>query len=278
MVDLHIHTTLSDGTLTPQQVVEVALEKGLTAIAVADHDTIAGVRSALQAARGTGLTVVPAVEISTEHEDTEVHILGYYFDLDNRDLAEKFRYVRSSRLLRGEEIAAKLRALGMEITLGDIAAESDGESLGRPHAAAALVRKGYVSSVQEAFERYLRRGRPAYVPRYKLTPFAAAEAIRNAGGCSVLAHPGLGVGTRLIRDLIADGLQGLEAYHSQHTPSHTRRALGLAAEYGLLVTGGSDSHGPGGSHPVEIGEVEVPDECFEKLRAWAEEHNAPIPE
>ena len=223
------------------------------------------------------MTVVPGVEISTEQDGVEVHILGYYFDLTDTRLGEIFRYVRNSRLLRGEEIAGKLRALGIEITLGEIEAESNGETLGRPHVAQALMRKGYVKTLQEAFDRYIGSGRPAYVPRYKLTPFAAAEAIRNAGGCSVLAHPGLGVGTGMIRELIEAGLQGIEAYHSQHTPSHTRRALALAEEYGLLVTGGTDSHGPGGSHPVEVGGIEVPDECFEALLAWAREHNAPVP-
>ncbi len=269
---------MSDGTQAPSEIVAEALDKGLTAIAIADHDTVAGVRLALDNARGTDLTIVPAVEISTEHDGAEVHILGYYFDLRDRELGEVFRYVRSARLLRGDEIAAKLRQRGIEISLGDIEAESNGESLGRPHAAAALLRKGYVKTQQEAFDRYLGRGKPAYVPRYKLTPFAAAEAIRAAGGCSVLAHPGLGVGTRMIRDLAEAGLNGLEAYHSQHTPSNTRRALELAEEYGMLVTGGTDSHGPGGSHPVAIGECEVPDECFEALLAWAQENNAHIPE
>jgi len=278
MVDLHVHSIWSDGTQTPEEIVAAALEKGLTAVAVADHDTVAGVRPALEAAEGTALTVVPAAEISTEYQAAEVHILGYYFDLKDPRLADTFRYVRSSRLLRGEEIAGKLRALGIELTLGEIEAESDGDTLGRPHVAAALLRKGYVSTLQEAFDRYIGAGRPAYVPRYKLTPFDAVARIAQAGGCPVLAHPGLGVGTPVIRELAGRGLQGIEAYHSQHTPSNTRRALGLAEEYGLVVTGGTDSHGPGGSHPVEVGEIEVPDECFHSLLAWAREHDAHIPE
>ena len=276
-VDLHIHSTMSDGTQTPREIVAEAVAKGLTAIAISDHDTVAGVEVALEAARGTALTVAPAVEISTEHDSAEVHILGYYFDLEDAGLADKFAYVHDARLLRAEEIARKLRALGVLVTIEEIEAESAGESLGRPHVAAALLRKGEVASMQEAFDRYIKRGRPAYVPRYKLTPFEAVEAILGAGGCPVLAHPGLGVGDRIIRELAGRGLVGIEAWHSRHTPSHTRRALRFAEEFGLLVTGGTDSHGPGGSHPVAIGSLEVPDECFDALLSWARDHNAHIP-
>lgn len=269
---------MSDGTQTPREIVAEAAAKGLKAVAISDHDTVAGVEVAIEAARGTALTVVPAVEISTEYDSTEVHILGYYFDLTDAGLAEKFAYVRNARVLRAEEIARKLRALGVSVTMEEIEAESAGESLGRPHVAAALLRKGEVTTIQEAFDRYIKRGRPAYVPRYKLTPFEAVEAILAAGGCPVLAHPGLGVGDRIIHAVVDSGVVGIEAWHSRHTPSHTRRALRFAEEFGLLVTGGTDSHGPGGSHPVEVGSLDVPDECFDALLSWARAHHAPVPD
>ena len=276
-IDLHIHSTMSDGTLTPEEIVREACQKGLSVIAISDHDTIAGVRAALRAAEGTGLTVIPAVEISTDYKRVEVHILGYYIDLDDATLAEKLSYVRDARLLRAEKIVQKLRGLGVAVTLDEVLAESDGQSLGRPHVAAALVRKGVCGHPQEAFDRFLKRGRPAYVPRYKLTPMEAMRAIEEAGGCHVLAHPGLGVPDALIHELAQAGLHGIEAYHTRHTPSQTRRAHRLADELGLLITGGTDSHGPGGSYPVEIGSVAVPDSCAEALAAWAHEHDAPVP-
>ncbi len=275
--DLHIHSTCSDGTQTPEEIVAEAIDKGLTAIAITDHDTVQGVMPAIEAARGSELTVIPACEISTEYEGAEVHILGYWIDLDHEELHAKFRYVHNARRLRADEIVSKLRALGVEITIEDVLEQSDGVSLGRPHVAQALLAKGYVSGPQEAFDRYLGRDRPAYVPRYKLSPFEAVQAVHDARGCPVLAHPGLGVGDHIIHALVEAGIEGLEAYHTHHSPSNTRRALRLAEEYGLLVTGGTDSHGPGGSYPVEVGDLDVPDECAEALIAWAREHSAPMP-
>ena len=276
-VDLHIHSTMSDGTLTPEEIVREACQKKLTVIAITDHDTVAGVRPALRAAEGTGLAIIPAVEISTDYKNKDVHVLGYCIDLDDAGLAETMRYVRDARLLRAEKIVEKLNGLGVDIALEDVMRESDGRSLGRPHVAAALVRKGVCHRPQEAFDRFIKRGRPAYVPRYRLTPRDAIRAIEEGRGCPVLAHPGLGVPDALVHKLAEAGLQGIEAYHTHHTPSQTRRAQRLAEELGLLVTGGTDSHGPGGSTPVEIGSVEVPDSCAEGLARWAREHGGPVP-
>lgn len=275
--DLHIHSTYSDGSQTPEEIVAEAIEKNLTAIAIADHDTVQGVMPAVEAARGSDLRVIPAVEISTEFQKTEVHILGYWIELDNDALHAKFVYVREARRRRANEIVGKLRQNGVEITLEDVIAQSDGVSLGRPHVAQALIEKGYVSEMQEAFDRFLGRDRPAFVKRYKLSPWEAVEAIQDGGGCPVLAHPGLGVSDYVIDELIEAGIEGLEAYHNHHSPSNTRRAIRIADENGLLITGGTDSHGPKGSYPVEIGEVDVPDACAEALFAWAEEHDRPMP-
>lgn len=274
--DLHIHSTCSDGSQTPEEIVAEAIEKKLSAIAIADHDTVQGVRPALEAARGSDLRVIPAVEISTEFHRIDVHILGYWIELDNEQLRDKLIYVREARRLRAEEMVGKLRALGIEISIEDVIEQSDGVSLGRPHVAGALLTKNYVSGLQEAFDRYLGRDRAAFVKRYKLSPTEAVEVVLGAQGCPVLAHPGLGVPDHVIEGLIAEGLEGIEAYHNHHSPSNTRRVIRIAEEHGLLVTGGTDSHGPGGSHPVEIGDVDVPDECAEALIAWAEERSADI--
>ena len=275
--DLHVHSTYSDGSQTPEEITEEAIEKKLSAIAIADHDTFDGVRPAIEAARGSDLRVIPAVEISTEFQKIDVHILGYWIELDNERLQEKLAYVREARILRAREIVGKLRALGIDVTIEDVMEQSDGVTLGRPHVAGALLAKSYVSGIQEAFDRYLGRDRPAFVPRYKLSPTEAVEAVLVARGCPVLAHPGLGVPDYVIDGLIEDGIAGVEAYHNHHSPSSIRRLRRIAEQHGLLVTGGTDSHGPRGSHPVAVGDVDVPDECAEALVAWAEAHGAQMP-
>ncbi len=275
--DLHIHSTYSDGSQTPGEIVDEAIERSLSAIAIADHDTVQGVPPAIEAARGSDIRVIPAVEISTEFKQIDIHILGYWIELDNERLLDKLLYVREARKVRAEEIVGKLRTLGIEISLEDVTQQSDGVTLGRPHVAQALMAGGYVTGMKEAFTRYLGRDRPAFVPRYKLTPAEAVEAVLGAEGCPVLAHPALGVPDHMIEALIEAGIEGLEAYHNHHSPSNVRRVIGIAREHGLLVTGGTDSHGPKGSYPVRVGDVDVPDECAEGLIAWAEERGVARP-
>jgi len=283
-VDLHLHTTCSDGTLSPRQTVEEAVRVGVTAISITDHDTVEATADAQEAARGTHLAVVPGVEMSCDYGRTEVHVLGYYVDTSSAALRERLRAVREARVVRAEQMAARLRNLGVPLTLADVrrAAEvgkGDGpgnQSLGRPHVAAALVAGGHCATLQEAFDRYLKKGRPAYVPRYKLTPVEAVHMVREAGGCPVLAHPGLIVGERdLPRRLVPEGLAGIEAYHPEHGAADTQRLLRLAEELGLLVTGGSDSHGPAAVRPVAIGAVPVPDACAARLQEWWAARMAP---
>lgn len=274
MLDLHVHSTASDGTLTPQQVVAVALEKGLRALALADHDSVAGIEPALAAAASSGLAFLPAVEISTDYEATEVHILGYFLDYHHPELLAKLSAIREAREGRAEKMVTLLREHGLNITYEQVLERANGGSVGRPHVAGALVASGHVGSPQEAFDRYLGRGRPAYVPRYKLTPQEAIALIRRCGGLPVLSHPGLVHNDALVREIIAEGIGGLEAYHSAHTQSANEKYARLAEEMGLLVTCGTDSHGPGGSIPVEIGSVTMPneEEALERLLEWGREH------
>jgi len=271
-IDLHIHSTFSDGTLSPQQIVQVALDKQLTAIAISDHDTISGVVPAQQAAADTELQVLPAVEISTTVDGRDVHILGYFIDLQHVGLLEKLQTIRDARRQRARQIADKLEKSGIPIDFEKLLEEAGPDSIGRPHIANRLVREGYVHDARQAFARYLRRGGSAYVERYRLAPCEAIELVINAGGISVLAHPALDGAEQHVDRLMDCGLQGIEAYHTVHSPVQTHRYIAMAHEKGLVITGGSDSHGPEGPIPVEIGAVEVPDECAEHLLDWANQH------
>ncbi len=271
-VDLHIHSTVSDGTLTPQQIVQEALQIGLYAIALADHDAVDGIEPALQAARGTNLLVLPAVEISTEVGNTEVHILGYYIDYHDDTLLDLLRRIREDRQQRAQKMVNKLNRLGVKVSYEAVAARAGTGSVGRPHVAAAIVEAGYAGSQEEAFARYLRRGRPAYVPRYKLTPRQAVQQVRAAGGLPVLAHPGLVHQDSIIDRLVPDGLGGIEVYHVNHSASEVSKYRDMAVQRGLIITGGTDSHGPGGPNPVPIGAIEIPDECADAILHWARAH------
>lgn len=273
--DLHAHTNASDGLRTPGQVVARAAELGLAAVAITDHDTTAGLPEALEAGRRVGVRVVPGVELSTwsARLRQEVHLLGYGVAADGGSLAPLLAELREARRDRAREIVERLQRLGLTVTWEDVAAETGGGSPGRPHVARALLRRGLVTSLEEAFDRYLAAGRPAYVPRRHLDPEAGIEALRSAGALPVLAHPGL------LRAPLDDpgwlrswrdaGLAGIEAFHSRHTSPQVRRLIALAGRLELLVTGGSDCHGPGAGHPELLGAVRVPTAWVDRLLASA---------
>jgi hypothetical protein len=273
-VDLHIHSTASDGSQTPQEIVAEAIQRGLTAIALADHDTVSGIDAALQAAAGLPLLVIPAVEINTDVGPTEAHITGYWIDHRSAGLLELLGRTKQKRVERAEKMVERLRGMDIPIEMPMVLREAAGGAVGRPHVAMALVRMGVCGVPQEAFERFLKRGRPAYVRRYKLTPEEAIEAIRDAGGVPALSHPGLMHKDDLIPRFVRAGLEGLEAYHTDHSLADIARYLELARRFGLVVVGGSDSHGPRGTRPVEIGQVVVPDEVLAPLRERADQVRA----
>lgn len=270
MVDLHIHSTASDGTQTPQTIVREAEAKRLRVIALTDHDSVEGYGPA--AAAATTVEVLPGVEISALVGERELHMLGYFVDVHEERLVEALRRARESRVDRAKQIVRRLQALGLRLGVADVEAAADGGAVGRAHVAAALVARGIVRDPQEAFHRYLRRGRPGFVERAKLSPQNVIQLIQDAGGVAVLAHPGLAGYDDGIPHLVEAGLGGLEVYHVDHSPAQVDRYLQTARSLGLLVTGGTDSHGPGGSSPVEIGQVKVPDECAEGLRRWGRTH------
>jgi 3',5'-nucleoside bisphosphate phosphatase len=248
--DFHAHTTASDGTFTPTELVQAARAAGLTYLAVTDHDTTAGVPEAIEAARGTGLRLLPGVELSADGPPGKCHLLGLGIDPFHPHLNETLALLSENRRTRNEKIAVRLRALGVDITLEEVTrAAPPGANVGRPHFAQVLVEKGVVSGTKEAFDRFLADGKAANVEKETLTPVDAIALVHEAGGLCFLAHPALvrlaaheTDETRLVA-LKSLGMDGVEAYYSSNTPAQTAKYLRLAEKLGLLVTGGSDFHG-----------------------------------
>lgn len=257
-VDLHIHTNASDGLLAPGEVVRLALEQGLAAIAITDHDTIAGIAEAQAAALGTDLEVVPGVELSSEGEWGDFHILGLYVDVQNVALQKRLEALRAGRVARAKQILERLAALGMPLEWEHVASLAGDAGIGRLHIARALVERGYIADVSEAFQRYLRWGGPAYVPRVRFSPAEAIWLIRKAGGVAILAHPIASGVADYIPMLVSLGLQGVEVYYPEHSPKDVATLLEIAHRYRLLVTGGSDFHGFELNAGAPLGSLEIP--------------------
>lgn len=272
-VELHCHTTASDGTLTPEQLVDLAVRKGLRVLAITDHDTTGAFEPACRAAAPYRLEIIPAIEINAEERTPagtrDVHVLGYFLDPGHAGLQEALGGLREARLRRLGEILQRLEEVGAPILESRVRELAGGDSVGRPHVARALVEAGYVRDVPAAFDQYLGTGRPAFVPRRNIRPGDAIRLIREAGGVAVLAHPGLLEDQALIETLLPAGLQGLEAHYPQHPPMLRQHYENLAARWGLLVTGGSDYHGPEHRYAVELGGVLLPPGTVERLRQAA---------
>ncbi len=247
-IDLHLHTTHSDGSCSTREVMNFAKQAGVVALAITDHDIIDGVPEATTIGKELGIDVVPGIEISSRLGDNELHILGYFLDWTDALLAQRLKTLRDSRHLRNPRIVQRLNELGIPMTYDEVRALAGTESVGRPHIARLLMEKKFVTSAKEAFDRYLANGRPAFVDRELPQPAEAVQWIRDAGGVPVLAHPTWvrtsadGLRT-LVRDLKGMGLGGIEVHYSTHTPSQTNEYLELAKQCDLLVTGGSDFHG-----------------------------------
>lgn len=264
--DLHVHSTASDGTIRPQQIVQQAYEIGLSVISLTDHDTVDGVQPAVQAASEIrGLEVIPGIEINTTWNELEIHVLGYYIDVSSDGLRKVLELLKQAREERAREIIKKLKKVGVFLSFERIREFAPSGTIGRPHIAQAMLDAGYVSSIKEAFENYLNNGKPAYVPRYKIEPFHAIEVIKRAGGIPVLAHPGLINSDESVFVLIESGILGLEVYYPQHTQEMIRKYTLLCDEYGLIMTGGTDYHGPGMGYPP-LGTVRVNKEIVANLK------------
>ena len=275
-VDLHIHSGASDGRLSPEEVVAESVRRGLAVIALTDHDTVSGVAPALAAARAfPELAVIPGVELSTDEPQGEVHILGYFIDYTDGELLARLERMRNSRRERAQAMIAKLEYLGVSIDWSRVQEVAGKGSVGRPHLAQAMLEKGYVASLKEAFDSYLGRGGPAYVERRKLTPAAAVELVLRVKGLPVLAHP-LTVSDpeALVIELKAAGLVGIEAYYEAYGAADVRQLESLAQRHHLAVTGGSDYHGLDTESEIMIGGVPVPLSVAEHLMALA---SSPLP-
>ncbi|WP_282941712.1 PHP domain-containing protein [Paenibacillus sp. RC67] len=270
--DLHSHTLASDGTQPASENVRLAYEAGLGAIAVTDHDTVAGIEEALEAGRRFGITVVPGVEVSTVSKGQDIHVLGYYIDHHDPLFLERLSEMREVRDRRNEMMLARLNELGMDITMDDvksslIKSKKNDETIGRPHIADAMVRKGYVASMSEAFDRFLGKDGAAYVNPPRIGPITAIQWILESGGVPVLAHPGLYGQDELIEELVPYGLSGLEVYHSDHTPEQEMHYKQIAERHALIVTAGSDFHGErnGVVFHAPIGSRKIPVDVIDQL-------------
>jgi predicted metal-dependent phosphoesterase TrpH len=278
LIDLHLHTTASDGLCSPRQLVEEAAAAGITTLAVTDHDTMAAAAEVSALSSAAGIRFVPGIEITAIENGADVHILGYFLDAGSPRLAAFLTVQRASRIRRVEAIAERLAALGVHIDvrpLLEIAGRQDGTSVGRPQVARAIVAAGHAADTNDAFERWLGRGRPGFVPRSGATSEEVLAIIHEAGGLASLAHPGVTTVDARLAAWRDAGLDALEAYHSEHHPDTRDRYLRLARDLGLLVTGGSDYHGDP-AHGVAPGMVTLPPHEFERLQRRSAERRVRV--
>jgi predicted metal-dependent phosphoesterase TrpH len=278
VIDLHAHTLYSDGSASPSQLVALAHSLGARAVAITDHDTVAGLPEGRAAADELGVEFVNGIEISADYSPGTMHILGYCINPENRSLALKLDELRAARNNRNPQIAARLRSLGLDVDYEDVARLAGNEVVGRPHFARLLVERGYASSIQDAFDRFLAKGAAAYVEKARLSPADSIALIQAAGGVAILAHPyqlklsSIEEVERLIVELAAMGLDGIEAIYSRHSTAERNMYAQMAARHGLLVTGGSDYHGtykPDISIVTGKGDLEVPYALIGQVKARA---------
>ncbi len=274
--DLHLHSIYSDGSFSPKELIEMAVNKGVKTIALADHDTVEGVGEIVECGLEKGIEVIPAIEFSTFSDQAEIHILGYYIDYKSEVFLAKIKELFKSRLNRARKMVEKLNDLGIGITYKGVQGLAGDKYIGRPHIARAMIAAGYIDTMKQAFSNdYIGNGGKAYVSKSRLSPADAIEIIKQAGGIAALAHPffinnGNSLDKEAIKSLISLGLEGIEVFHSQHNKQTSDFYLDIAGDLGLLVTGGSDFHGentPG----LEIGDVLLDEKYVAKLRKYYQE-------
>jgi predicted metal-dependent phosphoesterase TrpH len=270
-IDLHTHTTASDGTLTPTQLVQRAAEVGITTLAITDHDSTEALPEALPVAKELGIRLIPGVEFGTNWRSTEVHMLGYFFDSNHPQMSQTLADLREGRLDRGRRMVEELHSLGLsDVTWERVEQIAAGGSVGRPHVAQALIDRGHATSVNDAFDKYLGRGKPAYVERTQITPKECIALVHSAGGVVSLAHPTWVTDVeKLLPTLLEAGLDGIETYYGLYTPDQIAWLESLARQYNLVPTGGTDFHGHPGLLHADLGDVSVPLKYLEALERRA---------
>ena len=267
--DLHLHTHFSDGTFSPEELTGHAQRLGFAALALTDHDSVEGCARMAAACHTADIEFITGTELTAEYNDTELHILGYFLDAQNQRLLVELARFQSVRQDRIREMVARLNALNIPLAAEAVFALANCKSPGRPHVARAMVKAGLVKNLDEAFERYLKKNRPAWVPKAKMSALEGVELIHQAGGLAVMAHPGLNRTDEIIPALVDAGLDGIECFHTKHSAALSGRYLELAGKFNLLVTGGSDCHGFSKGKPL-IGNVKLPYEHVEKLKSRVE--------
>lgn len=271
-IDLHLHTTASDGAFAPAALVRMAYEAGLDCIAITDHDSTDGVAAAQETGQAIGVRVIAGIEFNTLWHGQSVHILGYFVDRQHPELQEVIARQRDGRLYRAQRMVEKLAALNMPLVWEEILADADGGAVGRPHIAKAMLAQGYVSDANEAFAKYLGHGMPAYVEQPKLTPSEAVMLLHRAGAAAGLAHPYNVEGAdqvdldTLVPELAAAGLDAIETYYTGYGTEQRAEILNMAARFDLIPTGGSDFHGGGILTQAELGAIRVPSESLARLK------------
>ena len=263
--DLHVHTSCSDGTYTPAQLVKEGLKRGVSALAIVDHDTTEALSEAIAQARGEDLEIIPGVELTAQHENQEIHILGYFLDYRNKELQEKLKLVQLNRIERVYKIIENLEGLGLKLNPQTVFNISGKATVGRMHIARALVMDGLVSTTAEAFRKYVGDRSPAYVLGFRLSVPEAIKLIHSTGGVAVLAHPYMLHNDELITEFTGYGLEGIEVYYPEHSQAMVNFYLDLAKKLNLMVTGGTDFHGSA-KPQIKLGMIKIPLDLVEKLR------------
>lgn len=272
-IDLHSHTKFSDGYFTPQELLEKVSEKNISVLAITDHDTVDAIPSAITLAKNFGITIVPGVELSSQDGERDLHILGYFVDIENEEFKKYLTLFKFERIKRAERIIKKLNTLGFPITIEDVLSLSETSVVGRPHIADALVKLGIVKSFYEAFQKFLGNNSPAYEKKYYVSPANAIKIIHDAGGIAVIAHPGA-LPEETIGNLIKDDIDGFEIYHPAHSSEQMKYYEGITTNYFLYGTGGSDFHGGTRSDTNNIGRFYTPIGTFESMKRRSLERHA----